>query len=109
MNVKFSQAENDEAPTERRKLAEGMGVIMEQQRCVQKAMDYRIRSFRYEDVQIETLDGQLLTAKMWVSDKEPNGIATKIQEVFKCDVCSKEFDKKQKLLLHARFHKVNKE
>lgn len=105
MDIQSSQKGNDDNPSDKRKASDGTNVIQEQQKAVQRAMDYKIRSFRHEDVVIETSSGGAFTTKMWVSNEEPVGVAAKVAEVFKCQVCSKEFDKKQKLLLHARFHK----
>ncbi|KAI5183737.1 hypothetical protein PAEPH01_2958, partial [Pancytospora epiphaga] len=83
-------------------------VIMEQAKCVQKAMNYEIRTFRYEDIEIETESGAILTTRMWISDKDPVGMTVKEQKSYKCKICNKEFDKNQKLLLHERFHNIQK-
>lgn len=101
-NVPSSQLE--EGAVEKRKTAEGMSTMYEQQRAAARAKEGRIRSFRWEPVEIKTVNGVSFLTRMWVSDEEPAGITAKIAECFACEVCSKVFDKKQKLLLHARFH-----
>ncbi|KAI4291489.1 hypothetical protein PAPHI01_0763 [Pancytospora philotis] len=104
--MEAQQRENDEGQNERRKLAEGMGAVAEQMQAAKKAAEGKIRYFRWENVEIKTLTGAPLWTRMWVSDEDPVTVVAKAPEVFKCDVCAKEFDKKQKLLLHARFHKI---
>lgn len=106
MDIPSSQPRNESAVTDKRRANDGSNVVQEQQQAASRAGDYRIRSFRQANVTIETLSGEKLVTRMWVSDEEPVGVAQKkVAETFKCEVCSKEFDKRQKMLLHARFHK----
>ncbi len=64
------------------------------------------RTFKLEDVEIETLYGEKILVKMWVSNNKLCENTIKVHtEIFKCEKCSKEFDRRQKMLLHSRFHK----
>lgn len=105
MEIQSSQQATENATADKKRGAEGASVLQEQHRAVEEAMNKTIRTFRQESVLISTANNEQLAVRMWVSDQEPPTPTKKKMEVFRCDVCGKEFDKNQKLLLHARFHK----
>lgn len=105
MDLQSSQPCSESVAADRRRTGDESAVMREQHRAAEKAGSCSTRSFRREEVVIETVHGERLRTRMWVSDQEPTGVAQKVADVFRCEVCGKEFDKKQKMLLHARFHK----
>lgn len=94
----------EQSQGDKKKANEGVSVISEQQKAVREAMNAPLRRFRLEPVSIDTLSGQPLVTKMWVTDETYVKVQKKEKETYKCEVCAKTFDKRQKMLLHARFH-----
>ncbi|KAI5148247.1 hypothetical protein ENBRE01_0207 [Enteropsectra breve] len=90
---------------EKRKVMDSSAMINEQHEAAMKYRNMEVRKYREEIVEIETSSGEILKTKMWVTEGKPKADAKKEIEIFVCDVCKKEFDKRQKLLLHARYHK----
>ncbi|ELA41308.1 uncharacterized protein VICG_01681 [Vittaforma corneae ATCC 50505] len=104
MDLSASLQKCEQSQGDKKRTNEGVSVILEQQKAVEEAMNAPLRRFRLEPVSIDTLSGQPLVTKMWVTDEAYLKTQKKEKEVYKCEVCNKTFDKRQKMLLHARFH-----
>jgi hypothetical protein len=104
MDVPSSLQKADASSADKKKIAEGTSVISEQQQALEEAKKATLRTFRLETVTIDTLSGQPLVTKMWVTDNEHLKTQKKEKEIYKCEYCEKTFDKRQKMLLHSRFH-----
>lgn len=103
MDALSSQLGNENVVSKRGN--EGAAVIKEQKKAIDELKHCKIRNFRLENIEIKTIYDEKLFTKMWVSDEEPAVYQERIAEIFKCEICNREFDKRQKMLLHARFHK----
>jgi len=104
MEAPSSQSKIEEEVNDKRRHVEAFELIAKQQKAAAEAGEYSIRTFRKEFVRIKTISGEELVTGMWVSDSPSVGIRPKDVEVFVCKECGKEFDKRQKMLLHARYH-----
>ncbi|KAM0680017.1 hypothetical protein GINT2_001704 [Glugoides intestinalis] len=104
MDFITSQQKSDQSQIDKKKASDGYSVILEQQKAVSEAMKGIIRPFRLETVFIDTLSGQPLMTKMWVSTEIYTKREKRAKEHYKCEHCGKIFDKRQKMLLHSRFH-----
>lgn len=109
MEFNSSQPKNYSATCEKKKINEEISVIAEQTRIIEKLKNKPIRKFKQEIVSIETISGEPLTTKMWVAEEPLSEFSRKEKELFECEICQKKFDKKQKMLLHARFHSKENE
>lgn len=105
MEFPSSQQRNEQSAIEKKKINDGFNVLKEQMKAVEEIKMAPLRKFRLEVVSIETLSGEPLLTEMWVTDDEFIKGSTKEKEVYKCEICEKAFDKRQKMLLHARFHR----
>lgn len=83
---------------------EETSVEKEQSNAVSKMKDYKVRRFRQETVVIETIGRTPLYTKLWITDENLATTSRKEEEAFKCLICTKKFDKKQKLISHQRIH-----
>lgn len=104
MDFIASQQKNEQSQIDKKKANEGYSVLAEQQKAVSEAMNGIIRPFRHEMVCIDTLSGQPLMTRMWVSTEIYTKREKREKEHYKCEHCGKIFDKRQKMLLHSRFH-----
>ena len=102
-----SQPNPENTPSERRRQGEGVNVIQAQRKAVEEAAGCDMRRFKPGTAALTNAYGEKISVDVWVSDKPPLGpqARARVREMFKCEVCGKEFDKKQKMLLHSRFHK----
>lgn len=104
MDYLFSEQKIDQSQGDKKKINDGFSVMAEQQQALENAKNTQIRTFRLETVTIDTLSGQPLLTKMWVTDEQLQTSQKKEKDGFKCEYCDKIFDKRQKMLLHSRFH-----
>lgn len=104
MTTALSPQNVGDSPAEKKKASEEISVLSEQANAVKRLMGIPIRRFRLENVVIDTVSGEPLMAKMWVTEDEPPKLLKKEKKIFECDFCHKTFDKRHKMLLHARFH-----
>lgn len=105
MDIPSSQQRNEQNSVEKKKTNDGFNVLADQMKAVEEAKAFPLRKFRLETVTIDTVSGEPLYTKMWVTDQEFVKMNKKEKELYKCEICDKAFDKRQKMLLHARFHK----
>lgn len=107
MDLQSSPQKNEQSQTDKKKSNEGQTVIIEQQNAVKLAKKGTLRRFKLETVTMDTLSGNPLVTKMWVTDDEYVKTQKREKEIYRCEFCDKEFDKRQKMLLHSRFHNKN--
>lgn len=106
MDIPSSQQKNEQSSVEKKKLNDGFNVLADQMKAVEEIKDFPLRKFKLETVCIDTVSGEPLFTKMWITDQEFVKTNTKKEkDIYKCEICDKTFDKRQKMLLHARFHK----
>ena len=105
IDIPSSQQRNEQNSGEKKKLNDGFNVIIDQIKAIDELKQVPLRNFRLETISIDTLSGEPLYTKMWVTDQEFVKSSKREKEVYKCEICDKAFDKRQKMLLHARFHK----
>lgn len=101
MDLSLAKSEQSQ---DRKKVNEAASVIAEQQKAAEASRAMPLRTFRLETVTIDTISGQPLVTKMWATNEEQQRVQKKEKEIYKCEFCEKTFDKRQKMLLHARFH-----
>lgn len=104
MDTTSSPQKIENSSAERRRASEDISVLSEQIKAIERLKGVPVRHFRLESVMIDTVSGEPLTAKMWVTEDEPPRPLKKEKERFECEFCHKVFDKRHKMLLHARFH-----
>ena len=107
MEIPSSQQANErnEHTSEKKRINDGVSVILDQMKAVEGYKLVPLRKFRLETVCIDTLTNTPLYTKMWVTEDEFVKGDEKEKESYKCEICEKSFDKRQKMLLHQRFHK----
>ncbi|KAM0673033.1 hypothetical protein GVAV_003524 [Gurleya vavrai] len=109
----FSEPESQLMPEKPRKHrgTETLNVIKQQNIAVREYKDLRVRKFREEYVDVETIGGHPIRIKCWVSDEKPQVKRPKPKEpeMIACDICGREFDERRKMLIHARSHKTKAE
>lgn len=97
---------NDSTSMERKRSSDSPNILEEQRAALAPLMGIEVRRFRRENVSIPSISGETIIKSIWATDCEPSApLPTAASETFKCETCGKEFDKRQKLLLHSRFHK----
>ncbi|KAM0685480.1 hypothetical protein COBT_003310 [Conglomerata obtusa] len=89
---------------------ETLNVIKQQNIAIREYKDLKVRKFRQEYCDVETIGGHPISVLCWVSDEKAQVKRPKPKEpeMFGCETCGREFNERRKMLIHARSHKTVK-
>ncbi len=89
---------------DKKKMADEFTIKKEQIDAISYLKKMKVRHFKLESVEIETTSGSFLKTKMWVTHEDFAKPHSLEKESYECHICSKKFDKNQKLVLHLNSH-----
>lgn len=104
MDITSSPQKTENSLAERKRTGEDISVLSEQIKAVEHLRSIPVRHFSLKLVEIDTVSGEPVTVKMWVTEDDPPKPSKRERETFECGFCHKIFDRRHKMLLHARFH-----